>query len=474
MGDRFKKTQAGQPLDVSAEVWNSFLDSVRDRKSRKHDQLSDAIETIRNADLISVRNDSGADRDRFHLLAIDRPIIGPADNLREFKNRPSAIGKLPVHSDHFGRFAVLLDPIRVGKIGRAWVSGVCPAKVDVIDNCHDFADIKNNDASQLESQPFGSAQILWREGGIGPQWSIIRLGNINTDFRRFKLLASLNRCGSASAMTVRYNSVTQKWCDVDCGFLVYDSLGIVVTAQAGSFGWAKWLPDSQKWEVVQIGEGCCPSSGSSGSSGSSFSSSTNSGSSSAGSSSGQSSSYLSSSYSSSGSAGSSSASSFSSGSQSGSSGPSGSGGGSSGGQSCVTVYETDVRCESDRLNVYTRAVSICLANGVLSRTEGSWVFSHQAGCCGCNCGSSGSSGSGSSSWSSSLQTSSSSAESGSGSSSANDSGSAPGSGSSSSDIANSSGANSSSSGGTSSSSNSGSDSGSSSFSGSSSLPFTGM
>jgi len=136
MADRFKKTQAGQPLQISAEVWNSFLDTVREQKGKKHDQLADALEQVRQADIIKVRNNSGEDRLRFHVLGIDSLIITPAAHLREFKNQVALNGVKPKHSDHFVRFLILLDPLRAGKIGRAWASGVCPAYIVVEDECH--------------------------------------------------------------------------------------------------------------------------------------------------------------------------------------------------------------------------------------------------------------------------------------------------------------------------------------------------
>ena len=280
MADRFKKTQAGQPLEISAEVWNSFLDTVREQKGKKHDQLADALEQIRQADIIKVRNKSGEDRLRFHVLGIDSPIITPASHLREFKNQVALGGVKPKHPDHFGRFLILLDPLRAGKIGRAWASGVCPAYIVVEDECHEFADVQNDDATALFSRPVGSARILWREGGLGGQWAVVRLSNYPEDFRRFKLTTPLSRCGSASAQRIVYSETATglpQWCAVDCPFTVYDSLGIVCaelcgtsgssgSVPAGTFGWAKWLADSEKWEVVQLGEGCCGSSSSSGSS----------------------------------------------------------------------------------------------------------------------------------------------------------------------------------------------------------------
>ena len=410
MADRFKKVQAGQPLHVSAEVWNAFLDSVRERKGRNHDQLTEVLDQFRQGDIVKLRNNSGQDCSRFNVLAINTPIITPAANEREFKNRVSISGVRPMHPTHFSRFGILLDPVRHGKIGRAWISGVCPAFISVTDNCHLFADVKHNDSGSLESRPYGSAQILWREGGLGDQWAIVRLANVSEDFRRFRLLTSLSKCGTAQAQRIVYSEPIPgipNWCNVDCLFQVYDSLGVVDSpmgepAPAGTSGWAKWLPDSRKWEVVQIGDGCCQGSSSSGSSSSiswsSWSSSYGSSSSSWSSSSSGSSSGSSSDSSSGSSASSStSESSISSSESSGSSGSSDSS--SSAPESCVTIYETDVRCEDGLLNVYRRAVSICLDNGSLNRYEGPWDFWHGAGCCKCDCPPSSSSTS--SSWSSS-------------------------------------------------------------------------
>lgn len=458
MADRFKKVQAGQPLHISAEVWNAFLDSVRKRRGRNHDQLTEVIDQFRQGDIVKLRNNSGQDCSRFNVLAINTPIITPSANEREFKNRVAISGVRPMHPTHFSRFGILLDPVRHGKIGRAWISGACPAYIAVTDNCHQFADVKHNDSNSLESRPFGAAQILWREGKLGLQWAIVRLANVNEDFRRFRLLTSLTKCGSAQAQRIIYSEPIPgipNWCNVDCQFTVFDSLGIIDTPNEqplppGTSGWAKWLPDSQKWEIVQVGESCClgSSSSSSGSSSSWWSSSystsssgwssSSSGSSSISSSGSSSDSSIgsssecsigSSSGSSSGSSGSSgssvssgcSASSGSSGS-SGSSESSGSSGSSSGPQSCVAVYETDVRCEEGVLKVYQRAVSICLEGTSLRRYEGPWTFWHEAGCCKCDCDSSSS---GSSSWSSSWSSywSSSGSSSGSDSSSSAESGS---------------------------------------------------
>lgn len=302
MTDPFKKVQAGQPLDVSAQAWNAFLDNVRANKFKAHSRAVDPLVELRQSGIVKVRNDSGRDCNRFSVLGIGSPIISPSDNLREFKNQVAVSGIEPNHPDHFGKFAILLEPLRIGKIGRAWVSGACPAYVYVEDTCHEFADVAEGEIAALISRPSGSAKILWRQGGTGFQWSVVRLSNLADDIRRFKLTNELYRCGSASALRVTYSGQygnLPTWCATDCGFTVHDSLGVVdqQPASVGTFGWAKWMPDSSRWEAVQLGEGCCGQTSSSSSDSSSSSNSNSSSSISSSSSSSRSSSHSSSSFS---------------------------------------------------------------------------------------------------------------------------------------------------------------------------------
>jgi hypothetical protein len=59
----------------------------------------------------------------------------------------------------------------------------------------------------------------------------------------------------------------------------------------------------------------------------------------------------------------------------------------------------DVRCEGGKLYVYHRTVTLRIEHGGLTREEGSWAVSHQAGCCCCeNCSGSSSGWSSSSVW----------------------------------------------------------------------------
>jgi hypothetical protein len=175
-GDKFAKQQAGAPLQIPAATWNAMIDAARAHADQQHNQNVQSDHWFRSGDLIKVRNQSGEDIDRFGILALSSPIIDPADKLREFKNQVAVDGVLP-EEEHAGQFCILLDPLKDGKIGRGWVSGVCPVQVNVEEDWHRYADISPESTTELKSKPDGGAEILWCESGTGSKWAVVRLSN---------------------------------------------------------------------------------------------------------------------------------------------------------------------------------------------------------------------------------------------------------------------------------------------------------
>ncbi|RJQ82501.1 MAG: hypothetical protein C4519_07805, partial [Desulfobacteraceae bacterium] len=84
--------------------------SLRRRKETVGDL--DILVTCRDADMVIVKNASGADRARFEILGINTPVITPTDNLDQFLNRPALSGVVPTAANHWGKFVVLAEPIR--------------------------------------------------------------------------------------------------------------------------------------------------------------------------------------------------------------------------------------------------------------------------------------------------------------------------------------------------------------------------
>ncbi len=177
MGDNFKKVQTGQPLKIPAETFNAFLDAARDFRSRQQSRESQSEPSFRQSGIVKVKNGSGEDRNRFEILGIDRPIFTPTDNLDTFQNDVLLVGVMPDGEDHPGRFCILLEPLKADAIGLAVIAGVCPVRIDVQEESDTFAEVQDEDATQLKSSGSGSVTILWKESGTGEnKWCAAFIG----------------------------------------------------------------------------------------------------------------------------------------------------------------------------------------------------------------------------------------------------------------------------------------------------------
>ncbi len=180
-GDPLKKVQSGDQLNIPAEAYNAFLDAVR--ATRGQQALGAEADAFgRQTTLAKVRNLTGSNRERFSIVGLSQPIIAPADNLAEFLRQTTFDSVMPA-SGYEHRFAVLLEPLAVNKIGLAAVAGVVPVRVHFTADDHNYAVIKNGDATRLKSAATGNARILWHEDfpeSTEPPnvtlWALVRLG----------------------------------------------------------------------------------------------------------------------------------------------------------------------------------------------------------------------------------------------------------------------------------------------------------
>ena len=251
-----QRVQAGDPLKFPAATFNIFCDTA-EAVARMRTQNAAGVPQGRdlNTGVVTVRNDSGYDRERFDVLGIDTPIIDNSDNLAEFKNRVTFKGETPSLASHVGRFAILLEPIAAGKLGKAVVSGVTVARIDVANTYHGFAEIIGGDCGKLRSGPCGGAQILWKETGTGLLWGIVRVGT-PTLTCRFELKQNLVPGGYAQAYLLDYAGVYQ--IDPAVEITVYDTLSIRrgrarnYPYYSGSAGYARYWHDSGRWEIIEM------------------------------------------------------------------------------------------------------------------------------------------------------------------------------------------------------------------------------
>jgi len=177
-----ERVQTGQPFRPKAGDWNAFADAARAYQDGRRPPKAHPMPGPADGGVVLVRNGSGTDRAQFDVLALGLPIITPADNESEFRQRPAFEGGTPSVPDDLGEFAVLLEPIPAGKIGRARASGICPVRLYVpVDETVAFADIADGATGYLEPSARSPAQVLWRESGASADtsdllWALVRLG----------------------------------------------------------------------------------------------------------------------------------------------------------------------------------------------------------------------------------------------------------------------------------------------------------
>lgn len=173
-GDAYRRWQTGERRNaIPAALMNEAIQVLRGQNEQT--SAGDGEALFRQAGIVKVRNDSGADREQFEILGLGPPIITPTDNLAEFKRQVTFQGMLPAANTHKSKIAILLEPIRKDRIGRAVVSGVIPVKLTGA--TANYAEIIDGDAGKLRCGGAGSVRVLWAEDGAGERWALVRLGD---------------------------------------------------------------------------------------------------------------------------------------------------------------------------------------------------------------------------------------------------------------------------------------------------------
>jgi hypothetical protein len=175
----YKKILPNRPGDSSAympaKVYNQLVDVAQ---GLDFDRSGVATEPLRSADIVYIKNNSGSAVGMYNVLGLGDPIITPAANLTEFKTRIAFTGHMPAAAADIGKFAITLEPIAAGAIGRGVIAGCSPVQlsVDPLD-LKDGAEVADGQIGCLDNVAGGSATVLWVENnGNAAQWAIVRLG----------------------------------------------------------------------------------------------------------------------------------------------------------------------------------------------------------------------------------------------------------------------------------------------------------
>ena len=166
MGDETRRLSPGDRWRPTASVLNGYQDAA------------DYVESIKRSGgaipgagagpqpaVMTVRNDSGDDCERFAVLGIDRPIFLPDDSIDAFTSRVAVSGVEPTVEDHRGRFVVLLRPLAKGEMGPAAVAGAVQVRVYVNSRHDRCCDVIEPVTSRKRSVTWGRATPARRSCG---------------------------------------------------------------------------------------------------------------------------------------------------------------------------------------------------------------------------------------------------------------------------------------------------------------------
>lgn len=168
----FRKVSAGDPHRPSARLHNALVDLLSGsrkagRPSRSAGMLPQRVPYC--------RNDTGQPLSRFSVVRLSGIVIDPEANLDQFQLRPLFEGALPddAEDDPWG---IVQEPISADQYGAVVLTGLTPALVDVTSEDHRFVEPVHEESAHLVSATSGQAEIIYREGGTGIQWTLIRFG----------------------------------------------------------------------------------------------------------------------------------------------------------------------------------------------------------------------------------------------------------------------------------------------------------
>jgi len=256
-GDETRRLSPGDRWTPMASVingWQDAADYVHDLE-RGGGPLPGTSSLVQGT-IVPVKNNSGADCDRFSVLGIDSPIFSPTDNLDVFKTRPGLVGVSPTLANHLGNFVVLLRPAASGAIVPAMIAGIVPCKVKIEatasnpltgQSWYQYADIEASTTSRLTLRPFGAAQVLWKAStSTGDQWALVRIGPPSGIVILSGTLSAALSQGSYADASLTYNGSTPTQ-------RVYDLLmksGATAIANGKKIV-ATYFPDQQKFYVTE-------------------------------------------------------------------------------------------------------------------------------------------------------------------------------------------------------------------------------
>ena len=182
-----EKVRQGEAVSIKAATWNSFLDAAEFARRARRLVGAEAVGAGLNGNMVYVRNKCGETIPRFGAVVLSDAVIPHDASSDEIECDTPAFDGVPAEGEQDGGegeaerevrpFAVAVEPIANGEIGRAIAIGVTPAKVDVVNDEDTCAEpVPGSASGAMRSTNVGYARIVWKEDGTGERWCFLRLG----------------------------------------------------------------------------------------------------------------------------------------------------------------------------------------------------------------------------------------------------------------------------------------------------------
>lgn len=172
------RIEKGQPLAkaISAAAWNRAQDAADIVFGAQPDRISDPAACWQGAsNIVLIKNTTGQDLKAAGVLGIQSLVsdFDASNEMPRIVTRPILLGVSPSVSAHYNKFAITLEPIKNGKIGRAAVSGVIAFRMVDRDPTHGYATVQGGMTDRLQSAECGALHILARGStGAGFIWAV--------------------------------------------------------------------------------------------------------------------------------------------------------------------------------------------------------------------------------------------------------------------------------------------------------------
>jgi hypothetical protein len=189
-GNPYAPLRAGDGIDkISATAWNDLMRMLTWWRGRTAAQPSRPASPP-NPSVVLVQN-NGPDVPWYGIVGISKDTVAdPGADLQSWQQQPILQGNelygpdastsVPDVTKHRCNFAVALEPIETGAIGRCAIAGVVPVQIYLDGTLKGVmaADVKGGDVTQLTLTPGGYRILYLQSGSAGSTvWGWVHLGN---------------------------------------------------------------------------------------------------------------------------------------------------------------------------------------------------------------------------------------------------------------------------------------------------------